>query len=64
MHAVVVLREGMQATGQELRDHCRSHLGGYKCPKSIEFRTAMPLSAAGKVLKSELRKPHDAGHQP
>lgn len=64
VHAVVVLREGMRASGQELRDHCRSHLGGYKCPKSIEFRTAMPLSAAGKVLKSELRKPHDAAHQP
>lgn len=64
VHAVVVLREGMRASGQELRDHCRSHLGGYKCPKSIEFRTAMPLSAAGKVLKSELRKPHGAAHQP
>jgi acyl-CoA synthetase (AMP-forming)/AMP-acid ligase II len=35
-----------------------------KCPKSIEFRTAMPLSAAGKVLKSELRKPYRADHQP
>lgn len=64
VHAVVVLREGMQTSEQELRDHCRSHLGGYKCPKSIEFRTAMPLSAAGKVLKSELRKPHGAGHPP
>lgn len=57
VHAVVVLREGMQVSEQELRDHCRRQLGGYKCPKSIEFRTAMPLSAAGKVLKSELRKP-------
>lgn len=64
VHAVVVLREGQQATEQELREHCRSHLGGYKCPKSIEFRTAMPLSAAGKVLKSELRKPWHAGPQP
>lgn len=64
VHAVVVLRDGMQATEQELRDHCRHHLGGYKCPKSIEFRATMPLSAAGKVLKSELRKPHALDHKP
>lgn len=64
VHAVVMLREGKQATEQELRDHCRGRLGGYKCPKSIEFRNAMPLSAAGKVLKSELRKPFHAGKKP
>jgi len=58
VHAVVLLREGAQASAEELRAHCRTRLGGYKCPKSIEFRSSLPLSAAGKVLKSELRKSH------
>ncbi|HEU0203832.1 MAG TPA: long-chain fatty acid--CoA ligase [Burkholderiaceae bacterium] len=56
VHAVVVLRDGAQASADELRTFCRGLLGGYKCPKSIEFRTTLPTSAAGKVVKSELRK--------
>lgn len=56
VHAVVVLRPGVSVTEAALIAHCRMQLGGYKCPKSIEFRTALPLSAAGKVLKGELRK--------
>jgi long-chain acyl-CoA synthetase len=55
VHAVVVLRDGMQATAAELRDHCREYIAGYKCPKSVEFREALPLSGAGKLLKHELR---------
>jgi long-chain acyl-CoA synthetase len=57
VHAVVVLRDDMQVRADELQAFCRGLLGGYKCPKSIEFRTALPTSAAGKVLKNELRKP-------
>ncbi|MEG2977811.1 MAG: hypothetical protein RR882_17300, partial [Comamonas sp.] len=41
----------------QLRLHCREFIAGYKCPKSVEFRAELPLSAAGKVLKRELRKP-------
>jgi acyl-CoA synthetase (AMP-forming)/AMP-acid ligase II len=37
--------------------HCRRHIGGYKCPRSIEFRDALPYSAAGKLLKYQLREP-------
>ncbi|WP_454629913.1 acyl-CoA synthetase [Bradyrhizobium cenepequi] len=55
VHAVVVLRQGMQATVVELRDHCRKFIAGYKCPASVEFRDALPLSGAGKLLKHELR---------
>jgi len=55
VHAVVVLREGMQATAAELRDHCREYIAGYKCPASVEFRDTLPLSGAGKLLKHELR---------
>jgi long-chain acyl-CoA synthetase len=32
-------------------------IAGYKCPKSVEVRDSLPLSGAGKVLKTELREP-------
>lgn len=57
VHAVVVLRPGESASAEALRAHCRSTLAGYKCPKTIEFREALPLSPAGKVLKTVLREP-------
>lgn len=58
VHAVVVLRPGASATEDDIRQHCRKLIAGYKCPKSVEFRTALPLSGAGKVLKRELRAPY------
>ncbi|HEY9022811.1 MAG TPA: AMP-binding protein, partial [Burkholderiaceae bacterium] len=57
VHAVVVLRAGAAAGEDALRQHCRAHLAGYKCPKTVEFREALPLSPAGKVLKTVLREP-------
>ncbi|WP_442947191.1 long-chain-fatty-acid--CoA ligase [Noviherbaspirillum sp.] len=63
VHAVVVLQTGSQATEEELRAHCRTALAGYKCPKSVEFREAMPLSAAGKVVKAQLREPYWRGQE-
>jgi long-chain acyl-CoA synthetase len=58
VHAVVVPREGAAIDEQLIRTHCRALLAGYKCPKSIEFRSALPMSAAGKVLKNALREPY------
>lgn len=57
VHAVVVLRPGETVSAEALRAHCRSALAGYKCPKTIEFRESLPLSPAGKVLKTVLREP-------
>jgi len=58
VHAVVRLREGCTASTEELIAHCRGHLAGYKCVRSIDFRTApFPLSGANKILKRELRAP-------
>ncbi|MCB0980826.1 MAG: AMP-binding protein [Acidimicrobiaceae bacterium] len=63
VHAIVVLREGAAASEQELIDHAREWIAGYKVPKSIEFRTEpLPLSGAMKVLKKDLREPYWAGH--
>ncbi len=59
VHAIVVLRPGASATEEELKDHVRLTLGGFKVPKSVEFRTEpIPLSGALKPLKRELRKPY------
>ena len=58
VHAILVLHAGTSATEQEVMEFCKERLAGYKCPRSVEFRTApLPLSGAGKILKSELRKP-------
>ncbi|EJW11041.1 Long-chain-fatty-acid--CoA ligase [Rhodovulum sp. PH10] len=55
VHGVVVPRPGASVTADEIVAHCRAHLAGYKVPRSIEFRTAMPLSGANKILKTVLR---------
>ena len=61
VHAVVVLKPGAQATAEELREHSKTLIGGYKCPRSVDFVPALPLSGAGKVLKTKLREPYWAG---
>jgi acyl-CoA synthetase (AMP-forming)/AMP-acid ligase II len=59
VHALVILREGCDATAADIIAHCRQSIAGYKCPRSVEFRIeAFPLSGAGKVLKRELRRPY------
>ncbi|WP_328408725.1 acyl-CoA synthetase [Nocardia sp. NBC_00403] len=55
VHAVVVLAPGARATEAELRTHAAASIARYKVPRAIDFVAAMPLSAAGKVLKSLLR---------
>jgi len=55
VHALVVLASGASVTGQELRGFCRQHLAGYKVPRTVEFVDVLPISAAGKVLKRQLR---------
>jgi acyl-CoA synthetase (AMP-forming)/AMP-acid ligase II len=56
VHAVVVLKEGARASDEELRSHCRTLIAGYKCPRSFEFRSSLPLSGTGKLLKYQLRE--------
>lgn len=51
----VVLRPGMSATAAEIRAHCRENLAAYKVPRYIEFRTSLPKSNVGKILRRELR---------
>ncbi len=63
VHAVVVLKPGAQASEAELTAFCRQHIGGYKLPRSYEFRTEpLPVTPVGKVRKNLLRDPHWVGH--
>ncbi len=61
VHAVLVLRGGEQLSQEELFAHCSSLIGRYKCPRSMEVRDEIPLSAAGKMLKYKLREPYWKG---
>jgi long-chain acyl-CoA synthetase len=64
VHAVVVPRAGHDLTAEEVIEHCRALIAGYKCPRSVEIRhTPLPLSGAGKVLKTQLRAPFRAGRE-
>jgi long-chain acyl-CoA synthetase len=62
VYAVVFSR--MPAAADDLVAHCRGRIAGFKMPRCIELRTEpLPKSAAGKILKRELREPHWAGQQ-
>jgi len=52
---LVVLRPGCAVQSDELRDHCRAELAGYKCPKQFIFLDELPRNPSGKVLKRQLR---------
>ncbi len=62
VHAVVVLRPEATATPEDLIAHCRDRIAGYKCPRTVELRDALPISAAGKVLKAQLRVSYAAAN--
>ena len=54
--AWIVLEEGQTLTKEELRAYCKEQLAGYKVPRHVEFRSELPKSAVGKVLRRELAK--------
>jgi fatty-acyl-CoA synthase len=56
LQAFVVPRAGYKLTDIEIFDHCKSHLAGYKQPRSIVFLEELPRNATGKILKRELRE--------
>jgi long-chain acyl-CoA synthetase len=50
-----VVKKDPKVTTEELAKYCRENLTGYKCPRDIEFRTELPKSNVGKILRRELR---------
>jgi long-chain acyl-CoA synthetase len=62
VYAVVLTRADV--TPDELIAHCRNRIANFKVPRTIELRTdPLPKSAAGKILKRDLRDPHWAGQR-
>jgi fatty-acyl-CoA synthase len=59
--AAVVLHAGSAASAESLRAELRSRLAPYKLPRHFLFLPALPKSAAGKILKPEIRKLHEQG---
>lgn len=52
---LVAVRKNPKLSEQDLIDHCRVHLTGYKVPKKVEFTDELPKSNVGKILRRELR---------
>ena len=59
--AVVVLREGHDASGDDIIQWARAHMAAYKVPQAVEFRTTLPRSGTGKVQWRALQEAED-GH--
>ena len=60
--AFVVAREG-GITREALMEHCRENLTPYKVPKLIEFRTSLPKTNIGKILRRALLEEGQASHE-
>jgi len=54
--AVVVLKEGMSASKEEIIEFCKKYLARYKRPKSVAFVDELPKNPSGKILKRDLRE--------
>jgi long-chain acyl-CoA synthetase len=52
--AFIVLKEGVEARGEEIISFCRARLADYKCPKTVRFVKEIPKGPTGKLLKREL----------
>jgi long-chain acyl-CoA synthetase len=52
---VVVVKRRPELTAEEVIDFCRERLAGYKVPKHVEFRSELPKTSVGKVLRRALR---------
>ncbi|MGA9335399.1 MAG: AMP-binding protein [Rudaea sp.] len=54
---IVVVKKDPNLTAEMIKAHCRENLTGYKQPRYIEFRDALPKTNVGKILRRELRDP-------
>jgi long-chain acyl-CoA synthetase len=54
---LVVVKKDPALTEAKIMAHCREHMTAYKQPRVIEFRTELPKTPVGKILRRELRSP-------
>jgi long-chain acyl-CoA synthetase len=52
---VVIVRKDPNLTKEDVIEHCRAQLTGYKLPRHVEFRDVLPKTPIGKILRRELR---------
>ena len=52
---LVIVKKNPDLTEAQVRAHCKENLTGYKQPKVVEFRTELPKTPVGKILRRELR---------
>ena len=52
---LVIVKKDASLTEEKVREYCRANLTGYKQPKVVEFRTELPKTPVGKILRRELR---------
>ena len=53
---VVIVKKDQNLTEADVLAHCRLHLTGYKIPRFVAFRTELPKTNVGKILRRELRE--------
>ncbi len=56
VHAVIVVRDGAQVSSEEIIEHCRQALAGYKCPKKVTFLESLPKTVIGKISRKVMRE--------
>jgi acyl-CoA synthetase (AMP-forming)/AMP-acid ligase II len=59
--AVVASRQGAELTEDEIIQHCKEHLAGYKKPKSVDFIEEIPKNTYGKIDRRSLKSPYWEG---
>lgn len=52
---LVIVKKDGSLTEAQVREYCRANLTGYKQPRTVEFRTELPKTPVGKILRRELR---------
>jgi fatty-acyl-CoA synthase len=61
--AIVIVKPGASQNADGIIAWARERVAGYKIPKSVDFVTAIPRNASGKILRRELRKPYWEGRE-
>ncbi|WP_456275723.1 long-chain-fatty-acid--CoA ligase [Bacillus sp. AK128] len=54
--AVLVLKAGKEATDEEIKQYCRDNMSAYKVPRIVEFRTELPKTSVGKILRRVIKE--------
>ncbi|MBQ0055087.1 MAG: hypothetical protein KBS54_02935 [Synergistaceae bacterium] len=54
--ACIILKEGAEATEEEIKKYVAAHMAKHKVPRYVSFMTEFPMNVAGKILKYQMRK--------